>query len=126
MFNKFMAVMGLLNMGREQNEPSEAAGNVLLKRQINNLKAELTLYKEIAKSRYEQNEPMKAKIKALETQNEYLRSTSDLMRETIEAQTEAMRAQAKASKPDFSEKCRNEAQRLYPTKNSSSFDSKNS
>lgn len=124
MFDKVKALCGLILMGSQQNEEINTKSTpVVFQRQIINLKAELTLYKEIAKSRYEQNEPMKAKIKALEVQNEYLRGTNNLMRETIEAQTEALKSQSEAKTVTIPTPF-GPQEILIP--NSSSFDSKNS
>jgi len=125
MLSKIKGIISLVMLANRQKEASEGAGNVLLKRKIKALEIDLAMFKEVAKARYALIDPLNAKIKALESQNSYLRDTSSLMRETIEAQIEALNGQSRDDKTDFSEKCRKEAERLYPTKNSSSFDSKN-
>lgn len=116
MFDKVKALCGLIVLGNQQKETSEGTAYGLLKRKFRRLEVELELYKEVGKGRYEQNEPLKARIKALETQNAYLRETSALMRETIEAQTETLKDRSKPSEVRIS----------AAQMDSSSFDSKNS
>ena len=119
MFDKVKGIISLVMLANRQEKSAGLTELAVLERRCSMLRAELTLYKDIGKSRYEQNEPLKAKIKALEAQNGYLRGTNDLMRETIEAQTEVLKSQSTPS----------EAENKAPFKvtcNSSSFDSKNS
>lgn len=123
MFDRVKALMSLIILGSQQDqEPSEGAALVLLKRRIKRLEIDLAMFKEVAKDRYALVEPLNTKIKSLQNQNDYLTSTNNLMKEIIDTLSDTLKKQSeplKATKvdddEDFNVRCRKEAARLYPT-----------